>query len=277
MTWSKFDDGYDEHEKIEEAWDRDRATVGLHAMATTACNRWLSDGVIRPKWLRLKLPSKRERERVLRAMLDVELFDLLRAGDTLVVTDSDDNEITLGPFDDDRYVVHDFLDRHDSSVQVKAKRKRDAERKAKTRRETGNVRSDSKRIPSGFQADSAGSSLASRAGAGGGPPAPPDPTRPDQEPPYPPEGGQAADLDAARERLRLAAPPRPVSKRQRDLVYWYEQLEAWAAEHFPGASLSGVERLVGEIRGRGGDPTPDAIREFVSTRPAWALALEPAA
>ena len=33
MTWSRYDDLFDEHEKVEDAWERDRATIGLPAEA----------------------------------------------------------------------------------------------------------------------------------------------------------------------------------------------------------------------------------------------------
>ena len=177
MTWSRFDDGYDEHEKVQEAWHSVPAAVGLHVMATTACNRWLSDGVIRPRWLAATLPDRRARKRVLDVLLEVELFDVLPANETVVVYDSDDNEIVLGPYPEERYLVHDFLDRHDSSVMVKNRRRADAERKARSRSsKTGNVRSDSERTPAGIQAESARSPSASRAGARAGAPPHPDPT-----------------------------------------------------------------------------------------------------
>jgi len=186
MTWSKFDDGYDEHEKVDAAWDREPAAVGLHVMATTACNRWESDGVTRPKWLLGKLPSKKQRERVLDCMVDVGLFDLLPAGEIREVRDSDGNWITLGPFSEDRYVVHDFLDRHESSVQLRARRDADAARKRSSRESPANVRPDSERTPLGVLEESAGSP---RVGADGHadaqafPPPPPPPPPKKQEAP----------------------------------------------------------------------------------------------
>lgn len=182
MTWSRFDDGYDEHEKVQEAWHSVPAAVGLHVMATTACNRWLSDGVIRPRWLAATLPDRRTRARVLAALLEVELFDVLPANETVTVYDSDDNEIVLGPYPEERYLVHDFLDRHDSSVMVKNRRRADADRKARSRSgKTGNVRPDSERTPSGIQAESERSPSASRAGARAGAPPHPDPTLPNND------------------------------------------------------------------------------------------------
>ena len=182
MTWSRFDDLYDEHDKVQRAWDADHATIGIHVMATTACNRWLSDGVVRPRWLLGVLPDKRERERVLQALVEVELFDVLTAGDTVIVLDSGENEIVLGPYPEDRYVVHDFLERHDSSVQVKERRRKDAERKARVRHSSAGsppgVRSDITPDSAGSPGPPRGRARASR----------PDPTLPSptETPPQPP-------------------------------------------------------------------------------------------
>jgi hypothetical protein len=160
MTWSRFDDRYDEHEKIDSAWHAFPPNpVGLHVMATTACNRWLSDGVIRPLWLTSKLPNAKQRKAVLGAMLDLELFDFLPAGQQITTVDGANNRIALGPFQEDRYLVHDFLDRHDSSVQVKERRRKDAERKR------AGGKKDSGGIPDGFHADSDWTPVAPRAGA----------------------------------------------------------------------------------------------------------------
>lgn len=149
MTWSRFDDLYDEHEKVEEAWETEPATIGLHVMATTASNRWLSDGIIRPRWLKVKLPNAKLRARTLAALVNAGLFDVLQAGQVLEVEDTNGNRIEHGPFPEDRYVVHDFLDRHPSSVMVKERRRADSERKARGRQ------SDSRRSPRGIQSESA--------------------------------------------------------------------------------------------------------------------------
>lgn len=214
MTWSRFDDGYDEHEKVQDAWHSEPAAIGLHVMATTACNRWLSDGVIRPRWLQAQLPEKRLREKTLRVLVDVELFDVIPAGDTITVQDSDDNEIVLGPFEEPRYLVHDFLDRHDSSVQVKARRAADAERKRRGRRKDSarspeDVRADADRTPPGIPADSARNPLASRARGRVGARPHPDPTRPDPqgEGAVPPKGSpfRATGMSNADARPHTAA------------------------------------------------------------------------
>jgi 5-methylcytosine-specific restriction endonuclease McrA len=129
VTWSKFDDLYDEHEKVEDAWEQERATIGLHAMATTYCSRQGSDGVIAPRWIRRKLPNERERARVLRALVEVGLFDVLPAGETVVLLDRDGEEVVVGPYAEDRHMVHDYLHHNDSAGKLKRNREWDRRRK----------------------------------------------------------------------------------------------------------------------------------------------------
>lgn len=127
MTWSKFDDGYDEHEKVLSAWFATPPNaVGLHVLATTVCNRRLSDGVVPPTWLQTMLPPGGRWRRHYAATLDAAvtsgLFDVLDAGSTAQFVDIAETEIVVGPFPEARYLVHDFLDRHESSVTVKTRR-----------------------------------------------------------------------------------------------------------------------------------------------------------
>lgn len=130
MTWSRFDDTYDQNEKIEDAWERDYAAVGLHAMAITHCSRHGSDGVIRPRWITQRIPNAKERARVLAVLVDVGLFDTLSAGATTTLVDRDGDEITVGPFDDDRHIVHDYLHFNDSVIKVERNKAWDRIRKS---------------------------------------------------------------------------------------------------------------------------------------------------
>ncbi len=78
MTWSRFDDAYDEHEKVQDCWHAFPPNpVGLHVMATTACNRWLSDGVIRPRWITEKLPKPSDQRKLLGHIVEVADRDTL--------------------------------------------------------------------------------------------------------------------------------------------------------------------------------------------------------
>ncbi len=256
MTWSKFDDVYDEHERIEDAWHAFPANpVGLHVMATTACNRWLSDGVIRPRWIAKQLPKTAERRRVLAYMLDAELLDMLPAGETREAVDVAGASVTIGPFDEPRYLVHDFLDRHESAQTVKAKRAKDAQRKREGRHPDSVGRPGGR--PGGRRADSDGSPPHAPAGA----PAPasrPDPTRPSSTP-QPPQAGESF-------------PQRPSGRRGREQARWQDVVAGWAGHHFPGAPPSKVAAAADHLRGRGIEPTPDALRELGERSPIWSLA-----
>jgi hypothetical protein len=129
VTWSKFDDGYDQNEKIEDAWYENPATIGLHVMATTHCARHGSNGVIRPRWLADKIPSVKERARVVETLVRHGLFELLPAGAITMLADRDGELTEVGPFPDERYVVHDFLKYNDSVA--KRERLRDWDRRRK--------------------------------------------------------------------------------------------------------------------------------------------------
>ena len=94
MNFAKLDDRYDDHRKIKRAWRKNRALVGLHAMAITYCWRHNTDGIVDEEWLIEKLPRNAEREKLLAQMIDLGLFD--EAGDG-------------------HWRVHDYLDFQDSS------------------------------------------------------------------------------------------------------------------------------------------------------------------
>lgn len=155
--------------------------VGLHVLATTACNRWLSDGAIRPRWLNAMLPVRKTRQRVLAYMVENGMFDLLPAGKSLSIEDKDGWPATVGPFDEDRYLVHDFLQRHECAAHVKDRRAKDAARKRDERSTSSSqiskgvqpdVRADGARTPNGVTQDV-------RLAGGSAPARPhPDPTRP---------------------------------------------------------------------------------------------------
>jgi hypothetical protein len=144
MAWVRFDDGHHAKRKIRRAWRRHRATIGLHVMATTYSASEESDGLVDLDWLEGCLPVAKEREEVLALMVEVGLFHRLEAGETRVVVDKGDNEITLGPCGEVAFVVHDFLNFNPSSVQLDARRKDDRVRKA-SERSPDSVHADSER------------------------------------------------------------------------------------------------------------------------------------
>lgn len=306
MPWSRFDDGYDEHERVENAWFAFPPNpVGLHVMATTACNRWQSDGVIRPRWLTTRLPDRKDRERILAYVVANALFDFLAAGATRELVDSDGNRIVVGPYEEDRYLVHDFLDRHESSVQTRARRALDSERKRKGRRP------ESAGSPGGIRADSdveSGGSPLTRGSAR--PQALPDPTHPnktEREAATPQSasarehtsgslvetvrcprcgaepGAKCMGVRKLRESAHLErhhavgelthiTPSRGGRRAApRTTKMPYAASAEWTAvrdEHFPGVEVVTIEGVVFTLRQRRREPTVDAIREVLE----WAAA-----
>lgn len=165
MTWSKFDDRYDDNRKVKKAWRNDSAAVGLHAMAITYSSRHETDGIVDLDWLEEKMPNAKARERVVGVLVDAGLFD---------------------PIDGDRFQVHDYLDFNPSSVQLDEKRRKDAERK-RQRQSRGvqqeseptpsGIHAESERNPNGVQSESGGQVRTLRTGSVHPSPAQPSPTR----------------------------------------------------------------------------------------------------
>jgi hypothetical protein len=174
VSWSRFDDLYDDNRKVKKAWRLQPAAVGLHAMAITYSSRHETDGYVDLDWLEEKLPNARNRERVLRALVETGLLEAV---------------------DDGRFQVHDYLDYNPSSAQLQDRRRKDAERKAR------GVQKDSERNPDGIQTESARNpdGLGS---AGAGPRPIPSPSQSQEETPAasPPSArAQEADSDSRAE------------------------------------------------------------------------------
>lgn len=92
MPWGKVDDNLYDHPKLDRLGRSRLPSIGLHFLAISWCNRWLTDG---------SLP----RERVLKLGGTVALADLLvHAG--------------LWERDGEDYRIHDFLDFNQSRDQV---------------------------------------------------------------------------------------------------------------------------------------------------------------
>lgn len=151
MSWSRFDDLYDDHPKLMAAMHECPLAAALHAQAITAASRRESDGLVDPFWLLARVPDKRKRDEALAVLERLRLYDALPAGETVTRCDKQDFEATVGPFSVPRHVVHDYLDFNPSSTQLAERRRKDAERKAKGRKP------DSAGNPSGVRAEPAGS------------------------------------------------------------------------------------------------------------------------
>src|ERR1700757_454176 len=102
MAYAKVDDLYDDKRKMKRAWRANPASIGLHIMAITYCQRHALDGKIPDDWLAELLPKPAERTKVLKVMLAERLLD-------------------HKPHDDGEYRVHDFLDWNDSAAEREQK------------------------------------------------------------------------------------------------------------------------------------------------------------
>lgn len=167
MSWARLDDLYDDHPKVMAVMHDCPTAAALHPQAITASARRESDGLVDPFWLIARVPDKKRRAEALTALVRERLFDEIPAGEQLSLSDDKGFGVTVGPFNEPRHVVHDFLDYNPSSAQLQDRRQKDAERKAKGRR------ADSEGSPAGHGADSAGSPA--YAGTGGSAGADPQP------------------------------------------------------------------------------------------------------
>jgi hypothetical protein len=222
VAWVKTDDRYDDTRKIKRAWRRNRATVGLHAMAKSYCARHETDGLLDLEWLEDRLPDDAEREQVVAVMTDVNLLEHLPAGERKRITVTRVKKgkpvkvtVTHGPLPEDVYILHDFLEFHESRQEAEERRQKDAERKTRERggkgREQPADEDDlSTGSPPGHNEDGDRNPAVLHAVSPS-----PDPTRPDptltkslESPPDPPTGG-----------------------RKRDREKWERDVAAWVAEN----------------------------------------------
>lgn len=254
MSWLRFDDGLDEHGKVEQLLDQDElrglAAIGLLTLTATNCSRRLTDGQVTVRTIK-KLAPEHGMELVER-LLDAGLYD-------------------EGPDDDGAaFAIHDYLDYNPSKEDVLERRRQEAERKAVARRKAAERRraeqeSDrpSKRtgsgtpdhVPPDVRPDSQADGRSDVRAESRGLSALPVPSRPDPSPteaPQPPEGG-----------------------RKRDQATFDRAMAEYAAEHFPGVEVGKVKALADRLRAAGETPTVDALREYGEANPIWAL--QPAA
>lgn len=121
MSWAKFDDRYDDNRKVKRAWRKDRASIGLHAMAITYCSRHHTDGIVDIDWLEEKLFKPAERAKAIAALEDAGLFEKI---------------------DDERWRVHDYLEYNPSAADAADR----ARGKAEAGRRGGLAKAQRKRI-----------------------------------------------------------------------------------------------------------------------------------
>lgn len=138
MSWAKFDDRYDDNEKVKRAWKLSPAAAAVHAHAITYSSRHETDGIVTVEWVQERFDIARmkdkDRREAIEALVSTGLFETV---------------------DGERFVVHDYLKFNPSSRQLDDRRRRDSERKrAKT---PDGIHLESDRNPNGSHLDSTGS------------------------------------------------------------------------------------------------------------------------
>ena len=135
MPWVRYDDQFANHPKVDQC---SLAAIGLHNLSMTESGRTLSDGAVARRGM-LKYTAMREED------LDVLAAELVAAG--------------LWSETSDGWQIHDFLDYNPPAANVKAKRAKDAKRKAAGRaKQSANrdVQASSARTTNGHRAESSG-------------------------------------------------------------------------------------------------------------------------
>jgi hypothetical protein len=182
MSWVKLDDGFDSHRKIERV---SLEATGLYTRALSYCARYETDGVFELGWIKSRVPQKRVRDRIVDELLRVNLIEELTAGEIRDIEirrpmrQKQPSTVRLGPFEEDAFLVHDYLEFNGSSDEVRAEREHAANKKAQQRERESEKKAalrvdSSESVPGGHDEDSS-SPVPSR----------PVPTRPDPFPHVP--------------------------------------------------------------------------------------------
>jgi hypothetical protein len=132
VTWLKLDDAMGDHRKTRRLLrSGGLGAFGLHALALLHCAKYLTDGFVEQEFVDEAFTDGRvrakERTRMIEQLVACGQWDAQEGG----------------------WQIHDYLAHNPSRAEVEAKRKADAERKARGRR------SGSSGSPAGVQAESA--------------------------------------------------------------------------------------------------------------------------
>jgi hypothetical protein len=100
VAWARLDDRFHEHRKVKKAWRCSPASVGLHVMAITYCAGHGTDGLVDVEFVEEKVPKDRDRERMIAALVDAGLWELVDGG----------------------WVIHDFLEFNPSRAETDEQR-----------------------------------------------------------------------------------------------------------------------------------------------------------
>lgn len=113
MAWGKLDDGFYDNPRIVRIAKRSHGAVGLHARAISYCAKHLTDGHILADIVQGFAPLQRDRENMVKVLIEETAWYENEKGDG--------------------FILHDYLDQNPSRAEVEAKRAEDRERKRKQR------------------------------------------------------------------------------------------------------------------------------------------------
>lgn len=108
MTWTKVDDQLHAHPKVQQAWQANRASIGLHLLALSHAGAYLTDGHVSEAFVTAQLPRAGERTKAIAALVDSGLWQTSEEGG---------------------WLIHDYLDFNESRQQVTSRRRADSNRK----------------------------------------------------------------------------------------------------------------------------------------------------
>lgn len=132
MPWFRTDDGFHSHPKRAMV---DVATDGLWVRAGSYCAGHSTDGFIAASWVQAQL-KPHQRKRVLEEALSAGLLEPFDAGDMRVLVAPKRQglrpqqiEVTVGPHQQDGYLVHDFLHYNRARSEIEELRAGEANKK----------------------------------------------------------------------------------------------------------------------------------------------------
>lgn len=109
MAWARIDDGFVDHPKILQIWNRCPGAIGLHVRAIAYCSKHLTDGYIPAVAVASLSPVQSERDEQIEALIDGGAWYRDEGSET--------------------FVIHDFLDYQPTREEVADRRQKDRERK----------------------------------------------------------------------------------------------------------------------------------------------------
>lgn len=136
MTWGRLDDSFDGHRKRRLA---SLAADGLLARAIAHAAKHETNGFVDLPWIQQQGKTA-ERRRALREAVDARMLEKFDARDVREIhaparkgIRDRPRTVTVGPFDVDGYLIHDFLDFNPAAEDLAEKRARDRAKAAKRR------------------------------------------------------------------------------------------------------------------------------------------------